>query len=76
MDDRRRHHAEERTMPEDLRPTAAIATQEASTMGGLVPVRLWTDYDKLIVAGVSVALTPAERDALRARFLRLAKGGR
>jgi hypothetical protein len=63
-------------MPEDLRPTPAIAAQQASNMGGLVPVRLWTDYDKLIVAGVSIALTPAERDALRARFLRLAKGGR
>jgi hypothetical protein len=63
-------------MPEELRPTAAIATQEPTNLGGLVPVRLWTDYDKLIVAGVSIALTPAERDALRARFLRLARGGR
>jgi hypothetical protein len=76
MDDRRRHHARERIMSEELRPMSAIAAQQASNMGGLVPVRLWTDYDKLIVAGVSIALTPAERDALRARFLRLARGGR
>jgi hypothetical protein len=76
MDDRRRHHAEERTMPEELRPTPAIATQESSNIGGLVPVRLWVDYDQLVVCGVSIALTPAERDALKAVLLRVAKGGR
>jgi hypothetical protein len=63
-------------MPEELRPTPAIAMQEATNLAGLVPARLWVEYDKLVACGVSVALTPAERDALRARFLRLARGGR
>jgi hypothetical protein len=69
-------------MPEDLRPATAIATQESAGIGGLVLVklRLHDDklevYDRLEVAGVRIALTPAERDALKVLLLRVAKGGR
>jgi hypothetical protein len=63
-------------MPEELRPTPAIAMQEATNLGGFVPARLWLEYDKVVIAGVSISLTPTERDALRARFLCLARGGR